>query len=321
MEKLLPNITEKRQHYNVLQFNTPKLTPSWKNTIDIERFDSLIDIPSCWSKCEKLWCNVRLNNMENFPRNYDTIDLDAVFVKQYDLNDIIEASLYIGGVSVVSISKNMINDFCDRVMLNDETYINLFSKFIDKIPLKSCYYQTVYVSFEYDKFSTDVESEKRWVFKYCRYDYDPRDKIFDDDNAYEEVDVLVYHGNTPNIKLLPSQKLCETPCDMISFLNTVSITEPYNLGLSRYIFFEAQSQVPEDIVVTVDDTSFIIPEKDLFYLENAKQFMWSVPYDKEHGFVRVQGKTLTTTLPIKYTLHANTLQVRLGLAGAMFTHY
>lgn len=321
MEKLLPNIAVKGQHYNVLQFNTPKLTPAWTNTIKKERIESIIDIPSYWSKCEKLWCNVRLNNMEDYPRSNDNTDLDAVFVKESDLQDIIEVSLYVGGVSVVLISKNMINDFCDRVIFNDEIYINLFSKFIDKIPLISCYYHTVYVSFEYDKFSTDVHSEKRWVFKYCRYDYDTYDKIFDDPTAYDEVDVLVYHGNTPNIKLLPSLKLCETPCDMISFLNTVTITEPYNLGLSRYIFFEAQNEVPEDIVVSVDETSFTIPKKDLFYLENAKQFMWSVPFDKKHGFVRVQGKLLTTTLPIKYTLHANTLQVKQGFAGAMFTHY
>lgn len=320
MEKFLPNITERKTHYNELQFNSPKITSSSINVLDKEGITSLIDISSSWSECEELSCNVRLNNMEDSPRSNDNTDLDAVFVKESDLQDITEVRLCIGGVDTISLTKHMINDFCDRSILNDETYVNLFSKFIDKIPLKSCYYHTVYVSFEYDKFSTDVETETRQVFKYCRYDYDTYDKIFNDPSAYDEVDVLVYHGNTPEIILLPSKTLCKHPCDLISFLDTVTITEPYNLGLSRYLFFEAKSEVPENIVVYVDETSFIIPKEDLIYLDNAKQFMWSIPYDEKHGFVRVHGKTLTTTLPIKYILQANMMQVRQGLAGAMFTH-
>ena len=72
--------------------------------------------------------------------------------------------------------------------------------------------------------------------------------------------------------------------------------------------------------ITVDSTSFIIPKSDLLYLENAKLFMWQVPHNVDKGFVRVQGKTLTTSIPIVYSFHANTLRIQEGLAGAMFAY-
>ena len=314
MEKLLPNISETNPHYVVLQVNTPKLTPSVNTVLYEECIKTLIDIPSCWTNSNDLSVNVRLNNMDDYPRSVDTSDLDAVYVKECDLKDITQVRLCIGGVYIVSLTKHMINDFCDRIELNNETYINLFSKFIDKIPLKSCYYHTVYVCFEYDMFSTGISTERRRVFKYCRYDYDTYDKIFDNPTAYDEVDVMVYQGDTPNIKLLPSKKLCE---ELNSCLEKVTIIEPYNLGRSRYILFEPQNNVP-DIVVSIDEASFTIPKNDLYFLENSKLLMWSVPYDEKHGFVKVQGDILTSTIPIKYALLANTLQVRQGLAGIYF---
>ena len=322
MEKLLPNMTVTLPHYNGLNVNTPNLTPSWTSVFNSKHDGKIVDLPSFKDKCEMFSIDVCLNDTKAYKR--DLPDLDAVFVKESDIENVTKIHLRIGGFDYVSLTKNMIDDFCDRIVIQDETYIELFSKFIDKIPVKSCYYHTIIIGFEYSKHLIEVSTETKKVFIYNDYDsdYESDDDscydIRDDPLSYKDVTTTVYHGYTPDIKLLPSQ----TPCgDMVSFLNKVNnINEPYDLGLSRYMFFEALCETPKDIVITVDSKSFVIPTSDLFYLENTKQFMWQVPHNVENGFVRVQGKTLTTTTPIMYSFHANTLRIKEGLAGAMFAY-
>ena len=326
MEKLLPDMTVTLPYYNGLNVNTPKLTPSWTSVLDSEHVEKIVDLHSFKRKCSLLSIEVSLHDTKDYKRSLS--DLDAVLVKESDIEHVTNVHLRIGGFDIVSLSKNMINDFCDKTVVfnetNDETYINLFSKFIDKIPVKSCYYHTVMICFEYSKQSIEVSTETKKVFIYndSDSDYESDDDscydIHNDPNSYRDVTTIVYHGYTPNIKLFPST----TPCgDMISFINKVNnITEPYNLGLSRYMFFEALCETPKDIDITVDNKSFTIPNSDLFYLENTKQFMWQVPHNVDNGFVRVQGNTLTTSTPIVYSFHANTLRIQEGLAGAMFAY-
>lgn len=322
MEKLLPNMTVTLPHYSGLNVNTPKLTSSWTSVLDSEHVETIVDLPSFKKKCSLLSIEVSLHDTKDYKQSLS--DLDAILIKALDIENVTNIILRIGGFDIVSLSKDMINDFCDKTVIFNETYINLFSKFIDKIPVKSCYYHTVMICFEYSKQSIEVSTETKKVFIYDDYDsdYESDDDscydIHDDPLSYKDVTTTVYHGYTPNIKLLPSKSPCG---DMISFLNKVkNITEPYDLGLSRYMFFEALCETQKDIVITVDSTSFIIPKSDLLYLENAKQFMWQVPHNVDKGFVRVQGKTLTTSIPIVYSFHANTLRIQEGLAGAMFSY-
>ena len=314
MDKLLPCKTHHIPYYSGLNVNTPNITPSWTHVLGLECLNALIDIPSFKSTCTKLTMDICLNNLDNFANN---TDLDAILVKESDIEDVTQIHLVVGDKSIVSINRYMVKDFCDKTILSNETYINLFSKFIDKIPSKSCFFHSVYVCFEYDKFSTDVSAVTKMNFKYDNYDDDYDFAVGYDDSAFNEVKTTVYHGWTPSLKLCPSKEPC---LSLISFLDKVeNISEPYSIGLSRYLFFEAENNIPKDIIITVDNTSFTIPKTDLFYLQNAKQFIWKTPHDKRKGFVRVHGKSLKTTSNIAYSLHANTLQVKQGLVGPMFT--
>lgn len=315
MDKLLPHKTRSVPYYRGLNVNTPNITPSWTHLLDSECLNALIDIPSYKSTCTKLSMDISLNSLDNFS---NITDLDAILVKESDLKSVTQIHLVVGDKSIVTINRHMIKDFCDKTIVLGETYVNLFSKFIDKIPSKSCFFHSIYVCFEYDKFLTDVSTVTKMDFKYDNYDDDYDFAVGYDDSAFDEVKTTVYHGWTPSLKLCPSKEPCPS---LVSFLDKVEkITEPHCLGLSRYIIFEAENDIPKDIVVTVDNTSFTIPKTDLFYLHNAKQFLWKTPHNKRKGFMTVHGKSLKTSSDIAYSLHVNTLQVKQGLVEPMLIY-
>lgn len=314
MDKLLPYKTLSVPYYRGLNVNTPNITPSWTHILGVECMSALIDIPSFRSPCTKLSMDICLNNLDNFT---NISDLDAILVRESDLQNVTKVKLVIGDISIITLNSPMIKDFCDKTIISKETYVNLFSKFIDKIPSKSCFFHSVCVCFEYHKLSTDASTVTKMNFKYDNYDDDYDFAVGYDDSAFDEVKTIVYHSWTPSMKLFPSKEPC---LPLISFLDKVeNITEPYNLGLSRYIFFEAENEIPNDIIVTVDNTSFTVPKEDLFYLHHAKQFLWKTPHNKRKGFMRVHGKSLKTSSRIAYSLHANTLQVKQGHSRPMFT--
>jgi hypothetical protein len=242
-------------------------------------------------------------------------DIETILVKETELDNVINCSLLIGGMTIVDLDKNMIMDFCDRYIMENDVYVNLFSKFIVQIPMNSCCYNSVSVRFSYDEYDTQVSHVITKVFKYENYDPQYDEDIGYSPDAFKEVVTLKYHGYTPEIKLIPSKNKCK---DMVSCLQKhCYVNEPYDLSVSRYLIFDAQKS-NMDITITIDNVSFTIKQQDLFYLTSANQYMWKVPYNSETGFVRVEGEKLTSSVPIVYSLNANTLRVTDGMAGVVF---
>ena len=308
MDKLFPNKTITRPYYDVLKGGYPVLSQSSNIICEKDVIDSYINVPSYWTKVGRTNVNVSLDEA------YNDGDIDGVLVKETALENITKCSLRIGGMDILELDKEMINEFCDKhTMENGDIFVNLFSKFIEQIPIKSCSYHTVYVCFEYSEYDTQVSYDTRLVFKYDNYDARYDEEIGYPPESYEEVTTQVYHGLTPDLKLIPSEHKCQ---DMISFLQKYDyIEQPCDISLSRYIIFDAQKEC--DVNIAVDDTTIMIAQEDLYFMSDTNKALWKVPHNKEKGYVRVEGTVLTSNPPIRSSLRANKLRITSGMAGAM----
>lgn len=311
MDLLFPGKTTKSTHYSMLKGDYPVVSPATMK-LDCGLLETLIDIPSVLSATKNTSVILYVNEL------YKQSDLRTVLVKESALDNIIKCSLQIGGQEIVGLDINMIKDLCDKhTMKNNEVFVDLFSKFIEQIPVKTCYYHTVCLCFEYDKCNFKVSSTKKLVFKYENYDEDYAADFGYSPDAYEEVETLVYQGMTPELKFVP---LVGASKNMISFMTKNSnIVSPFDISLSKYIFFNDTTE-DTDISINVDETSLLIKKQDLNRLPQCKKYMWKVPHENNHEFVRVQGEKLISSVPIAFSLHANKLRVTDGLAGKVFAN-
>lgn len=334
MDFIFPNKTSSREIYDVLKGDYPQLSLAKDVVPGKEVSDALIDIPSILTKSAKLSVNVCLNeNMDDLVKysGLTKADVSTIFVKETALEYILNCSLRIGGQDIVCLDKHQIKEFCDRYMMADgNVYVELFSKFIEQIPVKSCCYHTVNVCFAYEKYDTESYSEAHRVFKYENYDAAYDSEIGYSDDAFEIKYYTTYHGLTPDMKIVLLKE--ENRKDMISFLDKGTyIREPCDLSLAKYLFFDAKQDTDPSnrlakrlktsgVQVFNDDIVHTIGEQELIDLPIANQYMWMLPHKAQQEFVRVDGKVLATSLPIAYALRANKLRVVQGMAGAYFSH-
>ena len=210
MDELFPNKTHKRCYYDLLEGKYPELSPSSNVTLAKESIETMENIPPFLTTTTAKAVDVRLDEV------YKNGDIQAVLVKETDLENIVKCSLLIGGRSIVELDKDTIDEFCDRhVMENGDIFVNLFDKFIERIPIQTCMYHRVCARFEYEKYDVRVSSVKSLVFKYDNYDDVYANEIGYSPDAYQEVTTLVYRGWTPDISLIPSPTNCQ---NTISFL-------------------------------------------------------------------------------------------------------
>jgi hypothetical protein len=334
MDSIFPNKTSSHEIYDVLKGDYPKLSLAKDVIPGKEVSDTLIDIPSVMKQSGKLSVYVSLNEtMDDLVKylGWSKADVSTVFVKEIALEHILNCSLRIGGMDIVRLDRHQIKEFCDRYMMPEgDVYVELFSKFIEQIPVNSCCYHTVNVCFEYEKYDTESYSVERRVFKYENYDAAYESDIGYNEDAFEMEYYTTYQGLTPDMKILRLKE--ENRKDMISFLDKgTNIREPSDLSLAKYIFFDAKQYTDPSnrlakrlktsgVQVFNDDIAHTIGEQELIDLPIANQYMWALPQNSQQEFVRVDGKVLATSLPIAYALRANKVRVAQGMAGAYFSH-
>lgn len=252
---------------------TPKQQASCISSMEKDR---LVPIMGPWENKAGNKVSINLSNIEQlFP-----LFIERVLVAKQFLQDVSMCSLRIADLPIVVLDvANEVELLCDTVHIEQCEYVDLFSKFIEYIPLRACRYHTVCICL-----------------------------------TYKDISIITPH----DIPLMVLPRLDDAYHVDRAIFAITKVTYPrckhYALSRCSHAIFKGSN---DDIKVVDEENKHVytIPKETLQKLGDSDLYLWEKTTDFLEDYVYT---SLRTSYPLVCTYRENYLNVRNGMAGLRY---